>query len=110
MSTDQERSQKRIASSAATRPPGPPGSLLLGNVREQARDRLRFQMKLHREYGDIVRWRVAHITLYQITHPDHLKHVLHDNHRNYTKGTLFRGLLSPIMGNGLFVSEGDFWL
>ncbi len=110
MTTEQERSPKRTASSAAARPPGPRGSLLLGNVREQARDRLRFQMKLHREYGDIVRWRVAHITLYQITHPDHLKHILHDNHRNYTKGALFRGLLSPIMGNGLFVSEGDFWL
>jgi cytochrome P450 len=92
------------------RPPGPRGSLLLGNMREQARDRLRFQMGIHQRYGDIVRWRVAHVTLYQVTHPDHLQHVLHDNHRNYTKGTLFRGLLSPMIGNGLFVSEGDFWL
>lgn len=110
MSTPDRQPNTAVATPRSARPPGPPGSLILGNVREQARDRLRFQMKLHREYGDIVRWRVAHITLYQITHPDHIKHVLHDNHRNYTKGTLFRGLLSPIMGNGLFVSEGDFWL
>ena len=91
-------------------PSGPRGHIRLGFMRELAQDRLRFQMSLSQQYGDIVRWRVAHITLYQITHPDHIKYVLHDNHRNYTKGTLLHSLLSPLLGEGLFTSEGEAWL
>ena len=86
------------------RPPGPRGHFLLGSAREQARDRLGFQMALHREYGDIVRWRVAHITLYQVTHPEHVKYGLQDNHRNYTKGRLLYSIVSPLGGDGLFTS------
>ena len=41
--------------------------------------------------------------------PDFIKHVLVDNHANYSKGRLNRQILSPVLGEGLLTSEGDFW-
>jgi len=36
--------------------------------------------------------------------------VLQDNHPNYMKGARYRKTMAPIMGNGLFTSEGADWL
>ena len=47
---------------------------------------------------------------YAVFHPDYVKRVLQDNHPNYEKGKRYRDTLGPIMGNGLFTSEGPFWL
>ena len=91
-------------------PPGPRSAFWLANVRAMRRDRLEFVQALQRTYGDVVRYRVAFWTLYQVSHPDHVRHVLQDNHRNYTKGAVLTNLLAPVLGNGLFTSEGDFWL
>ena len=41
-------------------------------------------------------------------HPDHVKHVLQENNRNYWKGNLI-ARVKPLIGEGLFTSEGDFW-
>src|SRR5919202_1590408 len=65
---------------------------------------------IQRTYEDVVRYRVAFWTLYQVSHPDHVRHVLQENHRNYTKGAVLTNLLAPMLGNGLFTSEGEFWL
>src|SRR6185312_1331167 len=45
-----------------------------------------------------------------VFHPDYIRHVLQDNHPNYQKGPRYRAALAPLMGNGLFTSEGTFWL
>jgi cytochrome P450 len=37
-------------------------------------------------------------------------HFLQKNHRNYTKTALIRNLVRKQIGNGLFTSEGDYWL
>jgi cytochrome P450 len=47
---------------------------------------------------------------YAVFDPSHIKHILQDNHRNYVKGEMYRAALSPLMGNGLVTSEGEFWL
>src|SRR5262249_49325662 len=41
--------------------------------------------------------------------PEYIEHVLVTNAANYSKGPIFRRLLGPIFGNGLLVSEGEFW-
>jgi cytochrome P450 len=46
-----------------------------------------------------------------ITHPDHVVHVLRDNHRNYTKDAPVYRVARPFLGSGLTVSPGgDEWL
>jgi cytochrome P450 len=71
-------------------------------------DPLSFLSSLEKQFGDIVTLRRGHS--YAVFHPDYIKHVLQDNHPNYGKGERYRAALAPLMGNGLFTSEGQFWL
>jgi cytochrome P450 len=65
-------------------------------------------MQATREYGDLVRLSVG-IELYLVSHPDHVKRVLLDNHRAYGKGKMWDAPREAI-GNSLATSEGDYWL
>ncbi|HXV98648.1 MAG TPA: cytochrome P450, partial [Anaerolineae bacterium] len=60
-----------------------------------------------RQYGDVVCLDPTNHRIYLVTHPDHIKQVLQDNYRNYRRDADSFKLLA---GNGLIVSEGDFWL
>ena len=59
-------------------------------------------------YGDIVTLRKNRT--YAVFRPEYVKHILQDNHPNYKKGDRYRAALAPLLGNGLFTSEGEFWL
>ncbi len=72
------------------------------------RDPLHFLSSIEAKFGDIATLREG--KSYAIFHPDYIRHVLQDNHPNYAKGPKYRAALSPLMGNGLFTSEGSFWL
>src|SRR5262245_18759533 len=72
------------------------------------RDLLAFLRWAAREYGDVVRFDAWPIVVHVLHHPDHIKYVLQDNNRNYWKGGLV-GRAKPLIGEGLFTSEGDFW-
>ena len=75
---------------------------------EARRDPLKFLRWAAREYGDVVRFDAWPFIVHVLHHPDHIKHVLQDNNRNYWKGNLMRRV-KPLIGEGLFTSEGDFW-
>lgn len=92
-------------------PPGPKGHPILGTVREFQQDSLGTIVRLHQEYGDAVRLRFfLHFYGYVFFHPDHLKHILQDNNRNYTKmpSPTFQ-VMQPLIGYGLLTSDGDLW-
>ena len=72
------------------------------------RDPIGLLTGLEAKYGGIVTLRQG--VSYAVFHPDFIKHVLQDNHPNYEKGARYRAALTPFMGNGLFTSEGAFWL
>ena len=59
--------------------------------------------------GSVSRFRMFNLQIYQVSDPDAIQHILQDNARNYIKGKLFDPMRS-LVGNGLFLSEGDFWL
>ena len=61
-----------------------------------------------RDYGNIVALSPDRIFL--LNHPDDIKHVLQDNHRNYCKGPTMTRMLKPFFGQGLITSEGEQWL
>ncbi|HYQ70271.1 cytochrome P450 [Actinophytocola sp.] len=88
--------------------PGPPRSATLSLLVRMARDRLSVMTSVSREYGDAVRLRLGPKSLHFFNHPDHAKHVLADNSRNYLKGI---GLTHArrALGDGLLTSEGEKW-
>ena len=90
-------------------PPGPRGNVVLGSIGDIYRDRLRFVLDVAGTYGDVARYRVAHMRMYQVSSPEGVGRILHDNHRNYSKNVATFGTLRLFLGNGLFTSDGDFW-
>jgi cytochrome P450 len=92
-----------------TEPPAPislPPGLALYSMR---RDPLAFFTKLTREHGDFVRFRLGdhEHDLFFVNHPDYIREVLVTQDRNFTKWFSVAGF-KVVMGEGLFVSEGDF--
>jgi cytochrome P450 len=96
---------------AGPRPaPGPRGKFLIGSLLDLRRDLIGFLKQVTTEYGDIVRLNVAGFTVHFINHPDYLQHVLQTNSRNYDKQSHEYRPLKLAFGQGLFTSDGDFWL
>ncbi|HEX8536663.1 MAG TPA: cytochrome P450, partial [Cystobacter sp.] len=93
---------------AARVPPGPKGHWLLGNLPERRADPLTLFQRGRERYGDVVRYPMGPLLMYQLSHPDDVKRVLVDNAQNYQKTALMRRL-RPVLGEGLLLSEGDFW-
>jgi cytochrome P450 len=92
-------------------PPGPRhGFFDLSLARRLQTERLEYPLELARTYGDFVYSKVGPFHLYFANHPDLVKEVL------VTRGKCFRKLpriikaLRDVDGNGLVLSEGDFWL
>ena len=95
--------------STITRPPGPKGNLLTGNLLKFRRDPLGFLTMCARNYGPIVRLRFPRTTLYLINEPDYIKDVLVTNQRIFVKGKSLRSH-KRVFGNGLLTSEGESWM
>jgi cytochrome P450 len=90
-------------------PPGPRGHFLFGHLTEFRQDFLGFVTRLARDFGDCASFRVGLKRLVLINHPDLIETVLVTDSRNFRKHYVTR-LLRPTLGNGLLLSEGDFWL
>ena len=62
------------------------------------------------QYGDAFRVfsPVTQGHIYVLSHPEHVKHVLVNNHQNYTKGIGIERV-GILLGNGIMVSEGELW-
>lgn len=86
-------------------PPTPHGS-----ARELVRNPLNYFLTITREYGDIVCYRPAPDPAYLLNHPEYVRHVLVDNHRNYSKETYSIQAFKKVMGDGLITAEGESWL
>jgi len=85
------------------------GDFLLGSLRYYKKDPIAFFKKNTEEQGDIWRFHVAGRQFIFVNHPDYIKPVLQENHRNYIKSAGYRKL-KALLGDGLFTSEGDYWL
>src|SRR5215469_18690930 len=91
--------------------PGPRSLNPLKSALAFRRAPLQFLTELQKQYGDIAQFRLAIWPTVFITHPDYIKHVLQDNHRNYDKDALFFQIARPLIGNGLVTAVGgNDWL
>ena len=90
-------------------PPGPPSLPLVGSLLSFARAPLSFLRAAHAAHGDaIYLGKALGKHLFVFAHPDAVRHVLQENHRNYVKGDNFKAI-RLVVGDGLVVSEGDHW-
>src|SRR5262249_5337855 len=93
---------------AAVFPPGPrdwtPGPFLRG-IRE---DNVGDMSALSAQHGDAVGVRGGPVRMVALRRPEHARHVLIRNARNYWKGRQL-GKLRPLAGDGVFFADGDEW-
>jgi len=92
-------------------PPTVHGHWFFGTMREFQRDALETIYTHFRQEGDAIRYRFfLHYYTYIFVHPDHVRHILQDNNRNYSKIPHPTNIvLTPVVGNGLLTSDGEFW-
>lgn len=93
--------------------PGPRYRTPFAYLADVRRDPIGVLVEGQRVYGDVVRYRFAPGELgpfasFLFCRPEHVKHVLLDNAKNYWKG-IGVGRMRIVLGDGLFLSEGDSW-
>jgi cytochrome P450 len=90
-------------------PPGPKGLPLLGLALQVMRDPLETLRRLAREYGDIVCIPVLNHHRILLNHPDFIEQVCVVQQAKFHKSTLTKDVTERLLGQGLLISEGDFW-
>lgn len=88
--------------------PGPHYWTPFGFLREMRADLIGYLERTHREFGDVACIQPWPLRSYLLARPEHAKHVLVDNHKNYRKGIVFQNL-KRVAGEGLILSEGETW-
>jgi cytochrome P450 len=82
---------------------------MVGNLPEFRRDPLGFLTECARTYGDVACFRILKVPVYLVSRPEYIENVLSANSRSFVKGRTVRGLV-PLVGQGLFTSEGARWI
>jgi len=83
-------------------PPGP------AEKYDTSEDLLRWMNDQFDRFGSIYRASVYGTNVYVDSDPEHVDHVLRINWQNYKKGQAIKRI-GFLLGNGLMVSEGEFW-
>jgi cytochrome P450 len=83
-------------------PPGP------GEKYSTTQELLSWMGDQFERFGDTYKASVYGVSIYATRDPQHAKHVLRDNCRNYVKGQEIKRV-ALLLGNGLMVSEGELW-
>src|SRR5262245_43453301 len=101
-------SNARAGRITAPLPRGPRGRWLFGNLSDFGRDQLGFYVSCA-HYGDVVPVRFGPRRALLFFHPDAIEEVLVTRSRDFVKSPGVQ-LLRPLLGDGLLLSEHDFWL
>ena len=80
---------------------------LAGSLRNFNRDRLGFVQGLARSYGDISRFHFGPFPVAFFNSSELMHSLLVEHANDFDTGVVRRNAFQPILGNGLFVSEGE---
>jgi cytochrome P450 len=86
------------------------GLPLVGSLPKMLKDPFQFVVDSRNELGDIYWLNLGVSKVVILNHPRHAQHVLRDKASIYRKGGPMWDAVRGLLGNGLVVSEGDFWL
>ena len=95
---------------AAEVPTGPAPVSIWQVLRGPRADPLERWTRIAREHGAVARYRLGLGQRYFVSTAEGAKRVLQENAANYVKQHAIYSLLRRLFGNGLFTSNGDFWL
>jgi cytochrome P450 len=84
------------------------GHWLLGILPDYQRDPLETMVRIARQ-GDLVSMRTALRPGFLLAHPDHVRRVLVDNAKAYSKNTRSYQALVDVLGTGLLTADGEDW-
>src|SRR6202042_1210436 len=87
----------------------PTGTPLFGLAFQVLRDPLATLMRLAHQYGDIVCIRVFRQYRILLNLPEYIEQVCIVQHAKFHKSTLTKDVTERLLGQGLLISEGDFW-
>lgn len=62
-----------------------------------------------KQYGDLARIQIGKQSMYLAVHPDHVRHILLTNRKNYEKLGSYDVVRKYLLGNGLFTSRDKLW-
>jgi cytochrome P450 len=91
-------------------PPITQGWPLLGSLPALIRNPFAFLTQARERYGDIYTLNLGFIKIIVLNHPRQAQHLLRDHADKYGKGGALWDSMRGLVGNGLVVSEGAFWL
>jgi cytochrome P450 len=86
------------------------GLPLVGSLPQLIKDPFEYLKQAHAAYGDIYNLNLGVTKMVILNHPRHFQHVFVDNVQNYSKGGGLWDAMRGLMGNGLVVSEGTYWM
>src|ERR1700751_3812652 len=105
----QTQELKRMSTNGNRLPPGPKGLPVGGVSFNLLQDPLELMRRVTREYGDIVRIPVILQSRILLNHPDYIQQLLLFQQSRFHKSTLTKETTERLLGQGLLISEGDFW-
>lgn len=94
---------------ASTYPPGPGGRIQFSMPDNFGADPLVALAKWRDAYGDFVHFKLALANLYVLYDPELIQQVLVKDASLYHKTDRTKEALGAIMGDGLLISDGEFW-
>src|SRR5262245_2014356 len=94
---------------ATNLPAVPKGHCLSGNWPDFRRDPSAYPFFCASNPADVVPYRHGPRSMIHVFHPDITEDVLVTKHLDFAKGAV-SGLLEPLLGTGLLLSEGECWL
>src|SRR4051794_11986543 len=89
--------------------PAVSGGGKIGQAEEFRHHRLEFLSRIARECGDLGTFRLYFRTFVFVNSPELVHQVLVEKARCFEKDLGVQMLLYPVLGEGLFTSEGDLW-
>jgi cytochrome P450 len=87
---------------------GPKGLPILGNIIDVVCRPLDILADNAIRYGDIIPISTPGMKSIQLNHPDLIRHVLIENHKNYHKSMVYKRF-EPALGHGILTSNGEKW-
>lgn len=89
-------------------PPVAPGLPILGAAHAMLSDATSYVLRTSREVGPLFRIPLGPRSLTLIAHPEDLKRVLQEEHKDYPRGKVVDPM-RPMLGTGLPMSDGEIW-